>query len=758
MTMLMYSPWNKKIVVSCVGALVGGGAKASSIGDIVSKNKTSTTTFRAISSSSSLSSFFFSSSSSSSAWPPAALQQTPRTKQPRGQLLPKKQRLLLQSFPQNTYHAFSSTSSSFRSAPSTTTTTNTTTTTTTTTTVSSNRIRTARTLPKKTTTTTTTTTPVVVTVCVALSGGVDSSVVAALLQESIKKTRDRQDNGISSSSWSSSSSTTSQGYQYQLQAIHMSNWNARDDDDDNDDANDNNQSANGKRTALSCTAEGGWNDASRVARHLKIPLTRRNYESDYWLSVFEPYLEELMPTMHNNKNPKLKQQQQQQQQQAFRMGNPDIDCNVYIKFGVLRDDCLQRYGPESLLATGHYARLWHRQRRNGEQHNDDKHTYWRHHGLIVDNVDYVELQQEVEESLQDNVEHHWLWTWGNNSSTSVEDSSPLLLAAMDRSKDQSYFLSGCYTHQFRNVIFPLGSCFKKSSSDEIVTSSSSRTTVRQLAREMGLPTAEKKESMGICFVGKRANGFNTFVQGYLPESALSRRVDFIDIDTRVIVATSSSSSSSTNVESKGCDKNDKRHVRPAVQQFYNPGQGAKISGSPTRYFVVRQEVQRSGNDNNNNNNTVVWVCAGTHHPALYADSLTINKMHWMTGEIPSPLRNAVHSTNRNSSMTMMRVQCRIRHLQPLVDCTIVMSNNNNNSSSSSIEVFFDKPLRGISPGQRAVFYAGRNGLICLGGGVIAASGPSYLELGKALPALHELHPSGANDLSVGANALTSGSS
>jgi hypothetical protein len=98
----------------------------------------------------------------------------------------------------------------------------------------------------------------------------------------------------------------------------------------------------------------------------------------------------------------------------------------------------------------------------------------------------------------------------------------------------------------------------------------------------------------------------------------------------------------------------------------------------------------------------------------------------------------------------MRAQCRIRHLQPLTDCTIVVldrdyridgptpphtndgdGGNSNVAGGARICVQFDAPLRGITRGQTAVFYI-MNGLVCLGSGVIVARGPSYHEQGRPL--------------------------
>ena len=130
------------------------------------------------------------------------------------------------------------------------------------------------------------------------------------------------------------------------------------------------------------------------------------------------------------------------------------------------------------------------------------------------------------------------------------------------------------------------------------------------------------------------------------------------------------------------------------------------------------------------------MCPGTHHPALYSDRLIVQDMNWIAGVPPPlPLRNA---------------QCRIRHLQPLVDCEIHSIENVGGSSSSSTtsggyEIRLERPLRGIAPGQVCGIYY-HDGLVCLGGGAISERGQTYWELQRELPNL--LHPAGHNDHSA----------
>ena len=458
-------------------------------------------------------------------------------------------------------------------------------------------------------------------VVVAMSGGVDSSVAAALLQQDLQKSK-----AITS-----------------LSAIYMNNWNPHDDD------------------SMECTSERDWQDAVRVAQHLQdLPIRRQPFEAEYWTTVFEPYLNDIL--------------------QKGLMGNPDIGCNTNVKFGALLEFCLDQYGPDMHLATGHYARLWHR--------DDD----------VTPECVTRALEQDVS-GLSD-----WIHSWG------VQPDAPkpsLLLAAADRSKDQSYFLSSCSGDAFRHVLFPLGEYFKNKSPRDC----SDLLTVRQVADQLQLPTAKKSDSMGICFVGSRKTGFKNFLEDqYLPDDHILAPVDFCDIDTGKVVGTTAP-----------------EKVHPILYAATS-GQGAKLSGTKHKYFIVGNHDPPVEGGNHHR----VWVCAGTHHPALYSDSLRVGTTHWVAGnECPTPLRED----------GSWRVQCRIRHLQPLIDCTVRICNDD---TGDQLEVFFDKPVRGISPGQQVVFY-GLDGLVCFGGGPISKRGRTYWEENRQLPL--DLHPSGLNDTS-----------
>ena len=448
-------------------------------------------------------------------------------------------------------------------------------------------------------------------IAVAMSGGVDSSVAAHLLS---------QQDGISSDTM--------------ILGIHMSNWDYHGDDD---------ESSENKK----CW-EQDWKDAKNVAQHLQIPIVHTSFEAEYWNDVFEPYCQQLAKSI---------------------TPNPDVDCNRYIKFGVLKEYIRKRFQIDT-LATGHYARVcWDVTNNSPYESNDRMPLY---------------LQQALEED--------------SSLSQLLDFSQPILMAARDASKDQSYFLTGVRGEALRNVLFPLGDLYKQpprdNNNEEAYQSPQASLSVREIAEQAQLPTAQKRDSMGICFVGKRKHG--SFVNEYIPQASIATKQQkgkCVNVEDGSIVTTFDPS----------------KHVSLLYATI---GQGAKISGASQKWFVVDKPDPMT-----------VLICPGTHHPALYADRLYVQTMNWIAGHPPPSLP--------------LRAQCRIRHLQPLVDCEIRAAPYNN-----GFEIVLQQPLRGIAPGQVCGIYY--NDLICLGGGAISQRGPTYLDMQKDLPAA--LHPSGHNDV------------
>jgi tRNA U34 2-thiouridine synthase MnmA/TrmU len=358
----------------------------------------------------------------------------------------------------------------------------------------------------------------------------------------------------------------------------------------------------------------------------------------------------------------------------------------------------------------------------------------------------------------------------NNNNDTTTSKIPILLAAQDRSKDQSYFLSGVPGEAFSNILFPLGDLYKTTpvpnprevvdpyniDNDDITSGSSTSSaslsislsssdqskslrrtpSVRELAQQAKLPTASKRDSMGICFIGRRKHGdfINEFIAAPSTEPSSSSTSSL-----------SSSMMASTEIKTGELSTRQRqlRHECINVEDgtvvaTFDPstspsltyatiGQGAKLSGASQKWFIV----DKCGHQ--------LWICPGTHHPALYSNRIYIRNFHWILGGRPPPLP--------------FRAKCRIRHLQPLVDCEIIVSHSDSdspggNSGTTMYEVRLDSPLRGIARGQVCAIYSGgRAGdLVCLGGGPIEQRGPTYWEMQRDLPQI--LHPAGLNDLSL----------
>jgi tRNA-specific 2-thiouridylase len=498
-------------------------------------------------------------------------------------------------------------------------------------------------------------------IAIALSGGVDSSVVAYLLTKSSHFAQN-----------------------HDLVGVHMSNWDASDEDDPY------------------CVQEVDYNDARAVAQQLELPLQSTSFAAEYWTQVFEPFSAGV---------------------EEGRRPNPDVKCNRYIKFGALQN-FVQSTLQADLLATGHYARLWYR---SGADHHNEKSS--------SSSTDTTSIPEPVQQMLDTNPSLDWIRTWGGNSNNGCY-LSPLLLAARDRSKCQSFFLSSVPGEAFQNVIFPLGDLLKKHKKDDnnnnINNNSSSSSknhqnqnqqelTVREVAIMANLPTAHKKDSMGLCFIGKRP--FTDFIDQYFADTQ-AHPYQFVNVDTGEVVKNEFGESTTNHM-------------------VYTRGQRAKISGAAQPWFVV----------NTDKNARCIWVCQGTHHPALYTDTIYIQEIHWMAGDLPMPMQQLASTTvssvrpisrssTTNYSLPVLHALCRVRNLQPLVKCQVTYL-----PDQQVYQVKTEKPLRAITPGQHCALYVGDDGLVCLGGGTILERGQSYWELGKEL-ALEQLHPAGHNDLSV----------
>jgi tRNA-specific 2-thiouridylase len=217
-----------------------------------------------------------------------------------------------------------------------------------------------------------------------------------------------------------------------------------------------------------------------------------------------------------------------------------------------------------------------------------------------------------------------------------------LLRSVDQDKDQTYFLYTLKKETLEKVLFPIGHLNK--------------TQVRQLAKEHGLSTAEKKDSTGICFIGERK--FRDFISEYIPyQEGRFETLAGQSVGTHQGAA------------------------------FFTIGQrkGLKIGGPGEAWFVVSKDINRN----------IVYVEQGDDHPALYGTVLTATEISWVSGVSPE---------------VPFRCTSKIRYRQVDQECLI------EKIEDDKVFVSFPQPQRAITPRQAIVFY---DGPLCLGGALIS---------------------------------------
>ena len=221
-----------------------------------------------------------------------------------------------------------------------------------------------------------------------------------------------------------------------------------------------------------------------------------------------------------------------------------------------------------------------------------------------------------------------------------------LMRGSDPKKDQSYFLHAIDGSVLNRVLFPVGDLEKP--------------TVRAMAAQRGLATAQKKDSTGICFIGEKR--FHQFLSHYLP----SKKGPIKTIEGKVIG------------EHDGL-------MYATIGQRKGLNIGGKQDGNGEPWYVADKDIP---------NNTLI-VVQGHNHPALFAKGLTALNETWIV-ECPE-----------------LPFECtyKIRYRQPDVPCTVIRD-------EKGLKVMFKSPTAAVAPGQSVVFYAGQD---CLGGAVIASA-------------------------------------
>jgi tRNA-specific 2-thiouridylase len=249
-----------------------------------------------------------------------------------------------------------------------------------------------------------------------------------------------------------------------------------------------------------------------------------------------------------------------------------------------------------------------------------------------------------------------------------------LLSGRDANKDQSYFLCQLTQDQLSRSLFPVGELLKPD--------------VRALAKKIGLVTADKKDSQGLCFVGKVH--LPDFLQQRL-ESKKGRVVELPD---------------SSPVFENGFAKEDLVALTTPYRlnvsdgkivgehkgaHYYTIGQrkGLNLGGNERPLFVIGTDTEEN----------IIFTGMGEDHPGLYRQGLFIpeTESHW----IRTDLKLSVGESRPYSA--------RIRYRQKLEGCML-------HQRSEGLYMIFDTPQKSITPGQFAAWYDGEE---LVGSGVIS---------------------------------------
>ncbi len=256
-----------------------------------------------------------------------------------------------------------------------------------------------------------------------------------------------------------------------------------------------------------------------------------------------------------------------------------------------------------------------------------------------------------------------------------------LLAGTDDNKDQSYFLCQLSQDQLSKALFPIGDIVKPE--------------VRRIATELNLVTAHKKDSQGICFVGKV--DLPVFLQQKL--AAKEGKVFEIPPDCPLFARDWSPAFAPDVTDDQLLELSEPYAFHPRFGRkvgthkgahFYTIGQrkGLNIGGFEQPLFIIGTNIEHNQ----------IYVGMGAEHPGLYRSVLRVrpDEVHWIR-----PDRALLVGQSERFSL-------RIRYRQPLQQGTVVMRAN-------GLYLVFDTPQRGITAGQFASWYDGDE---VIGSGVI----------------------------------------
>jgi tRNA-specific 2-thiouridylase len=249
-----------------------------------------------------------------------------------------------------------------------------------------------------------------------------------------------------------------------------------------------------------------------------------------------------------------------------------------------------------------------------------------------------------------------------------------LLSGKDPNKDQSYFLCQLTQEQLAKALFPVGELLKPE--------------VREIAKKAGLATAEKKDSQGLCFIGK------VHLPDFLQQRLEPKKGKVIAIASDAPMYSNGKSTDTLEhlVEPFHYSSSQGKVVGEHTgAHFYTIGQrkGLKMGGFAEPMFVI-------GTDTTDN---IIYMGMGENHPGLYRKGLFVPNAdeHWVRADL---------SLKPGESKKYL---ARIRYRQPLEACTL-------HKTEEGLYIIFDRPQKAITPGQFAAWYENDE---LIGSGVIS---------------------------------------
>ena len=230
---------------------------------------------------------------------------------------------------------------------------------------------------------------------------------------------------------------------------------------------------------------------------------------------------------------------------------------------------------------------------------------------------------------------------GHYATTDIIDGTTFLATAKDPVKDQTDFLSQLEYRQISKLMFPIGHMMKSE--------------VRAIAHKANLPSADRKDSQGICFLGKI--NYNDFIRRYLGE----REGKIVELETGKVLGTH-----------KG-------------YWFHTIGQrkGLYLSGGP--WFVVRKDIEEN----------VLYVSQGYDPAAAHGREMTLMGFRWLSAELP-----------------LTDVKFKIRHTPEFHQGHFSWL------PDGLVRLESDEPIQGIAAGQYATIYDNDAHLVVASGMIV----------------------------------------